>query len=262
MKKLAESTKNSLILLDTIFAYCSSSQSLELFNILKHLAENNQVILTTNQPLPDDINLDYQKIELSRDHFLNQYLVDTIRGNSKFYNSFVDNIKNIEKLMGISIIQTELQETQNKMLFLNVVISMETYLSDAFINTVVNSKELIMKLLEKSTDFQKRKFKTAELIKWVNKLEQSAEEYLLNITYHNIWRVKKMYKEVLNVDFPEDLEEIQKAIMIRHDLVHRNGKTMEGTEIKIKKEDITQILEQVKNFIKFIEDQIIRGSQE
>lgn len=224
--------------------------------MLKQLAKNNQIILTTVHPLPDDILGEYEMIVLSRDHFLTQYLVDTVRWNSKFYNSFIESIENIEKLMAISISQTNLQRTQNKMLYLNAIIAMETYLSDAFINTVVNSKYLIEKLLKSSSDFQKRKFNVSELVTWLNNMKQSAEEYLLNITYHNIWRVKSMYKEVLKVEFPEDIEDIQKAIMIRHHIVHRNGKTKEGIEIVIKKENVKQVLEKIKEFIKIIDDQI------
>jgi len=256
MKKLSKNAKNKLILLDNITQFCDFSRTIEISNLIKHLAENNQVILTTVHPLPDDILGEYENIVFSRDHFLTQYLVETVRGNSKFYNSFVENIENIERLISISISQTNLQRTQNKMLYLNAIIAMETYLSDAFINTVVNSKYLIKKLLKTSSDFQKRKFNASELVTWLNDMKQSAEEYLLNITYHNIWRVKSMYKEVLKVEFPKDIEDIHKAIMIRHDLVHRNGKTKEGIEITIKKEDIKQILEKIKEFIKIIDDQI------
>lgn len=44
--------------------------------------------------------------------------------------------------------------------------------------------------------------------------------------------------------------------MIRHDLVHRNGKTKEGSEIKINKEDIKFVIEKTRDFIKFIDDQL------
>lgn len=256
MKKLSKNTKNKLILLDNITQFCDFSQTIEISNLFKQLAENNQVILTTVHPLPNDILGEYEIIEFSRDHFLTQYLVETVRGNSKFYNSFVENIENIKRLMAISIPQINLQRTQNRMLYLNVIIAMETYLSDAFVNTVVNNEVLIKKLLKTSSHFQKKKFNVSELVTWLNNMKQSAEEYLLNITYHNIWRVKSMYKEVLKVEFPADIELIQKAIMIRHDIVHRNGKTKEGIEIIINEKDIKQILEKVKQFIEIIDKQI------
>lgn len=256
IKKLSENTKNKLILLDDIFLIWNLSRKVEISNLFRQLAKNNQIILTTTTPIPKDFLDDYEKIAFSRDGLLTQYLGDSVRGNSKFYNSFIENIENIERLMSISISQANLLITLNKMLYLNVIIAMETYLSDAFINTVVNNKDLIKRLLEKSSDFQKKKFNVFELITWLNDMNKSAEEYLLNITYHNIWRVKDMYKNVLSVEFSENIEYIQNAVMIRHDIVHRNGKTKEGIEIKIKREDIIQIIEKVKEFIKIIDDQI------
>jgi len=193
---------------------------------------------------------------LSRGQLLTQYLVEIIRGNSKFYITFIESIENVEKLIEISITDSDLWNTQTKMLYLNVIIAMETYLSDAFINTVVNNKNLIRKLLKTSSEFEKRKFKVSELISWLENMKQSAEEHLLNIVYHNIWKVKNMYKDVLGVDFPDDLEDIQKAIMRRHDIVHRNGKTKDGMEIEIDKEDIKDLIEIVKDFIKYIDDQL------
>lgn len=175
---------------------------------------------------------------LSRGQLLTQYLVEIIRGNSKFYITFIESIENVEKLIEISITDSDIWNTQTKMLYLNVIIAMETYLSDAFINTVVNNKNLIRKLLKTSSEFEKRKFKVSELISWLENMKQSAEEHLFNIVYHNIWKVKSMYKDVLGVDFPDDLEDIQKAIMQRNDIVHRNGKTKDGMEIKIDQEDI------------------------
>ncbi len=255
LQKLSN-VENKLILLDNITQLLDYSRTIELSNLIKKLAENNQVILTTIRTPPRDIFNEYEMIMFSRDQLLTQYLVDTVRWNTKFYNTFIESIENIEKLMAISISQINLQRTQSKMLYLNTIIAMETYLSDAFINSVVNSNYLIKKLLKTSSDFQRRKFKVSELITWLDNMKRSAEEYLLEITYHKIWKVKDMYKNVLEVDFPEDMDVIQKIIMIRHDLVHRNGKTKEGSEIKINKEDIKFVIEKTRDFIKFIDDQL------
>ena len=196
-------------------------------------------------------------IELSRDQQLTQYLIETVKGNSKFYDTFIESVKNVEILMEISIPRDNLRKTQNKMLYLNVIIAMETYLSDALINTVVNNNELIKKLLSKTPDFKPRKFTSKELVLWLDDTKRAAMELLLDISYHNIWKVKSMYKNVLEIDFPEDMEDIQKAVMIRHDIVHRNGKTKEGVEIAIIKENIKQIIVKAQSFIKNIDDQFV-----
>ncbi len=252
--------ENKLILIDCFDMYLDESRKLEFYNIIEKLAKKNQVILATQRP-PFNVLNKYNVITLSRDQQLTHYLVETVRGNSKFYDTFIESIENIKELMEISVPSINLHKTYYNMLYLNVIISMETYLSDAFINTVINSDDLIRKMLKNTTEFKQRKFKLSDLLSWLDDMKKSAVEYLLEIIYHKIWKVKDIYENVLEIDFPEDINEIQKAVMIRHDIVHRNGKTREGIEIVITKEHIEQIIKKIEGFIKHIDDQLINLAQ-
>jgi hypothetical protein len=46
-----------------------------------------------------------------------------------------------------------------------------------------------------------------------------------------------------------------KAILIRHDLVHRNGKMKEGGEHTLSKENVRNLIEQANKFISHIDTQ-------
>lgn len=52
------------------------------------------------------------------------------------------------------------------------------------------------------------------------------------------------------------IKELCKAVLIRHDIVHRNGKDKEGKEHVITKEDVEQLCTQVNDFIYNIECQL------
>ena len=52
------------------------------------------------------------------------------------------------------------------------------------------------------------------------------------------------------------IKELCKAVLIRHDIVHRNGKDKEGKEHLITKEDVEQLYAQVNEFIYNIECQL------
>jgi len=51
------------------------------------------------------------------------------------------------------------------------------------------------------------------------------------------------------------MTELLKAVQIRHDFVHRNGRTADGTEIILTPDQITRLIKLVQNLIEGIEAQ-------
>ncbi len=83
-----------------------------------------------------------------------------------------------------------------------------------------------------------------------------VREYLVNIIYHNLSKVQNLYKTVLEIKFPNNLSPIYKAISIRHDIVHRNGKSKDGQALTIKKSDVVTLLNCAREFIADINRQL------
>ncbi len=88
-----------------------------------------------------------------------------------------------------------------------------------------------------------------------NKAEEIAKKAMLEVLYHNLPKVSKMYEATIDIVFP-NFSEIQKAISIRHDLVHRNGKTKEGKEIIIDDMMVDDIISKVESFITEIDQRL------
>lgn len=76
---------------------------------------------------------------------------------------------------------------------------------------------------------------------------------MLEVIYHNLAKVKIMYESTLAISFAE-FSKVQNDVGIRHDLVHRNGKTKEGEEIAIDQVKVDEVIFRVVNFV----DQIDR----
>jgi len=190
----------------------------------------------------------------SRD--LSDYLRNAISQNTQFYQNFKDSLDNINGLVKEKMGSPQLQSTLNNLLFANTIAAMETYLSDAFINTVSNNPELIRKFMETTPAFNEKKYKLSEIYTWLEDMQKAVTQYLLEIIYHNIFVVKNMYKCTLDIDFPEDMELIQKAIMIRHDISHRNGKTKNGDVLKITETDVMSNVELINVFITHVDKQL------
>lgn len=65
-----------------------------------------------------------------------------------------------------------------------------------------------------------------------------------------------MYQYTLGINFPDQLDSLISAVLKRHSLVHRNGKTEEGDNLLIREKDIKQLLAQVEPFIASIDEQL------
>jgi len=189
----------------------------------------------------------------SADEF-DDYYYSVISFNIEFHETFLKSLEKVEALIHVELEQ-ELQQHLLRLLRVSVITALETFLADAFINTILADQSLLRKFVEESPYFEKRKFTLSEIFARMDNLEDEVRNYLLNLIWHNLEKIKPMYKSTLNIKFPEDLKNLFKAIVIRHDIVHRNGKTKDGKEILLAKDDVQALLEDARQFIAHIDNQ-------
>ena len=160
----------------------------------------------------------------------------------------------ISTLLG-NTIPSEMENNYYKLLYVNVITGLETYLSDAFINTVMNNKLFLRKFVENNPELKDEKISISDIFNQMDNLEKKIKKYLLDLMWHNIAKIKPMYKKTLGIKFPGEIQDIFRAIVNRHDIVHRNGKTKDGEEINITKEDVIELSRKVSDMIIHIDNQ-------
>lgn len=184
-----------------------------------------------------------------------RYIYEVVASNTQFYETFLNSVDKIKALMKLNI-DEDLRRNYYMLLYVNLITILETYLSDAFINTVLNNERLTQKFVETNLNFAKQKFSLNEIFLKMEHLETEVKTYLIDMIWHNLEKAKHMYKETLDVDFPQDIKDIFKAIVTRHDIVHRNGRTKEGVEIQVIKEDIIELIDKTSSFVDYIDKQL------
>ncbi|MCL2246564.1 MAG: hypothetical protein FWC10_05565 [Lentimicrobiaceae bacterium] len=178
-----------------------------------------------------------------------------VLSNTEFFETFKTEIYNLRQLNQEEIFILQ-ERTFRRLIFVGAIATLETYLSDAFINTFNSSEKYKQKFVETYDDFKKEKFCLNEIYKKWNNLDNICREILLNkFLFHKLIETKKMYKNSLDVDFG-DISQMIKYVFQRHDLVHRNGKTKEGADVNIDKKTIDKLLDDIYNFVKNIDNQI------
>jgi uncharacterized protein (TIGR02646 family) len=204
--------------------------------------------------------LDLNRPALIEERKLRQLEKDFLANYSKisdtFYSNFSENIKNIRELNGFcDLTKDNVKEHLRNMLFANVITSLETYLSDAFINTVKSDKLYLRKFVETFHNFRNEKFEIRELFIYYDTIDDKATKAMLDVIYHDLPKVKGMYTDTLGIEFP-DLSIIYKAVLKRHDFVHRNGKTKDGKKHELTNKDIEDLSKSTEDFVNNINGQI------
>jgi hypothetical protein len=178
--------------------------------------------------------------------------IGTITG---FYHNFTDAILDIERLLATKV-EDSVALCFRRLLYVNVITALETYLSDAFNSTVLNDPALMRRFIETTPDFKAQKVTYSEIFKAAEEAKQKARTYLVDVVWHHIERIKPMYRETLGISFPDDAGAIFRAVLTRHDIVHRNGKTKDGKEIVLNAESVTKLIETAEGFVQHIDNQL------
>lgn len=153
----------------------------------------------------------------------------------------------------------------NRLVFSHQITAMEAYLVDRLINEIESDADAFRRLLDQDVDLSKEKFTLAEISKDPALVESKVREHLRSIQYHNLAKVDVLYNIALGIrilDLAEDRSRLFKAVMLRHDCVHRNGFHKDGNEIKVfTKAFVQDTADLIKTFVEEIEGAVRGRSQ-
>jgi hypothetical protein len=144
------------------------------------------------------------------------------------------------------------------MLFSHAITAMVTYLCDAFYQAIMQDDRLIERLMTTNAEFTERKYALSELIGWSGQIRQRVTKYLSEMMWHNLFKVRPMYDNVLGVKFPDSMDEAQRDIAIRHDCVHRNGRTKDHKHHRFLERDLIALFNRIGKFVTEIHEQVKR----
>ena len=227
-----------------LYGYYEAGEDPDIYideNRMVYKDEGDYIEIWTDPDEPDDYD-DEEELE-------------AILSNTEFYQTFSSEISNLKVLNNIVDINQNALNTLKKQIFVSAITCLETYLSDAFINTVLSDKEYIKSFFSSYQDFENHNITMNTLFTTVEKAEEIAKGKMSEILYHNISKVSKIYNATLNISFPE-IKVISKYVSQRHDLVHRNGKNKKGKQLIVDKETIDKLLDEVVDFVNKIDEKI------
>lgn len=167
-------------------------------------------------------------------------LFEAVRENLEPQKTLGEALATTRKLLGC-----DLPEPLGSLLFANVITAMETFRSDTIINRVLGDGRLLQKYLDTERAFREEKLTVNDVLRMAEQIKDIARKQLLGMRWHRIDKVKPLYGAVLLIDLG-DIGHIAKAVQVRYDIVHRNGRKSDGTMHEIEAADITNLIQQVE----------------
>ncbi|WP_394179602.1 HEPN domain-containing protein [Marinomonas posidonica] len=168
-------------------------------------------------------------------------------GSSVIHKNFLEELeelKNIEE-------KTPTKRTYliNRMTYSYAVTLLEAFLGDT-VKSLINENENFFTNSMQIEELKKAKYTLEELSKSEVNVKGLAVKELSNILYHNMPKVKRIFELIINKKIRIDISELDKIIKVRHDIVHRNGRTKEGELIHLSRDDILEMISHIEKFSK------------
>ena len=224
-----------------LYGYYEAGEDPDIYiaeNRMVYKDEGDYIEIWTDPDEPDDFD----------------YELDAILSNTEFFKTFSAEILNLKALNGFTTATDATTHTLKKQILVSAITCLETYLSDAFINTVLSNKEYLKLFFKTYKDFKDESFKMNTLFDTFDKAESIATKKMLEVMYHNLPKVQKMYKNTLNISFPK-FDKLAKYVSQRHDLVHRNGREQKinGKFLSLDTEYIYSVITDIEDFVNSID---------
>ncbi len=190
--------------------------------------------------------------DISSENMDSDYIWYKENEDKDHYQILQKHFTSIDSIVELDV-SPEVQFSLLVMLHGHVISALEGYLAGKFIHVVTNSEELIRKLVETDPEFSKQKFSMKEIFEKKDSLKITVSTYLKNLIFHDLKKIKPMYKEVLAHDFG-NISWLFKDVEIRHDCVHRAGYDKENNKVNISVDSIKGMLSKVKILTASVED--------
>lgn len=167
------------------------------------------------------------------------------------YGFYTDAHQILEK---IDMLPPELRPTLCRLLYANAVSYLEAYLCNTIKSMALRDDVAIKRFVVNCDEFKRRKLTLDKIFVRKENIEKEIRKYLNGLVYHRFPIIRKLYKNCLSIEIG-DMKRFEDIIKKRHDIVHRNGQTIEGDKLEITKDDVIHAWDEVSEVIQNIESE-------
>jgi hypothetical protein len=133
----------------------------------------------------------------------------------------------------------------------SLIAALEAFLADTMAFWVRTDKGVLRQFTSENKDFKGRQLTLDQLFERLEKLDQEVEIYLQDMLWHRLDKIRPMMTAGLGIAFP-DIGDLMREVVVRHDIVHRAGRTKSGELVSVSTDDAIRVRDEVRRFARAI----------
>lgn len=138
-----------------------------------------------------------------------------------------------------------------------VITALESYLWDTVAYWTANDERTLHDFVATNKDFQVKTLQLSTIFERLAGLKDEVESYLQDLIWHRLDKVKPLMVQGLKIEVPE-IGELMREVLVRHDIVHRGGRTKDGDPVTVSADHVRGVAGKVRAFVDAIEAELIR----
>lgn len=232
--------------------YILDLQAEEMRNwICEHLEDDAD----EDTPGWDELALEYSYMQANYDEEAQYNKWYVSHSYSDIHNTFQFQVNGLKDLLDMTV-ATFHEDTFYKMAYGHAVTLMESFLADTVRSLIITSDKYFANAISNVHCLKNAKFSISDIVKQKDGAKGFAITELSKVMYHNVSKVKDILDAVIDKKIQVDITEVSKITLLRHDIVHRDGKTTDGKLIKVDREIVIEVIDSIEQFVNTISAQL------
>lgn len=172
------------------------------------------------------------------------------------YTSFRERLNEVELLANAKIDERH-NQLIHQLLYSHLIGALEAYLAESMSYWISTEPGVLERFVRNCNEFRKQKLCVSDIFDRLESLEGEVNNHLQKIVWHRLDMVMPLFCKSLGINKPV-ISDLMQAIIMRHDIVHRAGRTKGGDVLHIDADTLHQLQANVLSFVNEIEEQISR----
>lgn len=208
----------------------------------------------------DDVESDgiYEWAPIHTEPDYDAYFSFEVEAKDSPYRQFLQRLSEIDSLNAVAL-DSKHKVLIRQLLYSHVIGALETYLSDTISYWVKTDEDVFKRFVSNCSEFKQEKLSLSTIFGRLEVLRDEVDEYIQKTVWHRLDRVMPLFSSSLNIERLE-IKQLMGYIVIRHDIVHRGGKTKEGSHVEITSDKLSELRHCIATFVEKIEVELILRS--
>lgn len=139
----------------------------------------------------------------------------------------------------------------------SLIAALEAYLADTVTFWVRHDKAALRRFISRNKDFRLRTLTLDQMFERLDAIDDEVKRYLQDMIWHRLDKIRPMMQAGLDIVVP-DIGDMMTEVVIRHDIVHRAGRTRDGGVVSVSVEGVRRVREMVHTFAHAIDEELKR----